>query len=386
MTQPAHSKLGASSYDRYKACPGSIRESEGIVKASSEYAKEGTFAHGVAELMLHGKKMEAGDTVTIDDHGEKVTGEVTEEMLEAVQVYVDYVHSHNINSWDMFVEKRFNLEKYHKGLYGTADCVLYDEKEMHLKVVDYKHGRGVGVEVVENGEPNCQLMFYGLGALHELKLKVRKVTLVIVQPRCYHQDGPVREIDVSPVDVLDFSFQLIFDAKETEKPDAPLHAGDHCRWCPASHKCVELKSRALECVKSPFTPALDYDPEELSKVLKRIPEIEAYIKAVDSFAYSEAVAGRPPPGFKLVDKRATRKWTEEDPVYKTIYKNSKLKHADIFTEKLRSPAQVEKLLTKEEFALLTSFISQVSSGQALVPDSDNRKQVAKKDSPFAQIE
>lgn len=383
-----HSKLGASSYDRYKACPGSIRESVGVENIESEYAKEGSFAHGIAEKLLRGEKIKSGQTSTVTINGVPETREVDDDLLEAVNVYVEYIFSFPTPHYVRYIEKRFSLDKYHPNLFGTSDCIIYDPERKRLIVVDYKHGQGVAVDVVKPYGPNAQLMFYGLGALHELKLPVKEVELVVIQPRCYHQDGPVRSTIVSPIEMLDFSFQLIADAKATEDPNAPLNPGEHCRFCPASFKCPEIKKRSNALIESTFQPLPDlinYDPNDLAHALNQLPVMESYIKAIREFAYREAVSGRVPPGFKLVEKRANRKWTDEKAVVDAVAQNRLFKESDLYTRKIKTVAQVEKLMSKMDFELFRDFIVQESSGQTLVPETDNRKQVLGQSSPFNSL-
>ena len=381
---PAHSKLGASSYARWKACPGSVRLSQGVEKQESEYAKEGTAAHMVAERMIRGER--APKYIEVSDS----TFEVDGDMLDAVKVYVSYVSSHAKPAWQHWNERKFHLKEYHPDLFGTSDHILYNPKDKHLVVVDYKHGQGIAVEASYDGIPNSQLMYYGLGALHVLKIPIKTVDLVIVQPRCFHPDGPIRKVSVSPLELVDFAADLISDAKETENPNAKLSAGSHCRFCPAAHKCPEIKNISAVAVKSPFSnlqPGFDfqYDPAELSQALNQLDTMESYIKAVREFAYREAAQGRCPPGFKLVAKRANRKWNHEDGALKFVTDILGVDVDLVTSTKFKSVAQLEKVVSTAAFERLQPFITQESSGQTLVPISDNRIPATRDVSPFNQL-
>lgn len=356
---PVHSKIGASSYDRWGkslgGCPGSVRESLNVEKTTSEYAEEGTRAHELAYAILNGGVY--GDN---------------DEMNAAVEVYVDYVgklHCDYPNAWRRF-EQKFDLTKYYPGLYGTADCVFYIEASKRLIVVDYKHGAGVPVEPRENP----QLMYYGLGAMHALGLPVSSVELVIVQPRCHHHEGPIRTWKTDSWRLLDFVADLIDDAKATEDPSAPLIPGDHCRWCPAKPKCPALRAKALALAEQTFSPLTAYSPDRLSETLGMLNAMETWIKGVREFAYREAEQGRPPPGWKLVDKRANRKW-RDDINEDNLARNLGLKQPEIYDTKLKSPAQVEKMLSPAGKAVFDQFITKESSGKTLVPDTDKRSSV-----------
>jgi len=356
----AHSKLGASSYHRWKACPGSVKASYGIKSESSIYADEGTKAHDIAANILIG----SGPLEPVDD-----------EMAEAINVYLDHIaHLRSLGPSFEAVEQRLNLQKYHPELFGTADYVCYLAKEKTLHVVDYKHGRGIPVEVVGSE----QLMYYGLGALHMNEFAVENVVLTIVQPRCYHPDGPVRSWATDSYTMLEFAADLIDDALATEKPDAPLVTGDHCRFCPAQPTCPAMQQQALSVVQGAFADesVANYPPEKMAFALSLIPQIKAWCESVHQHAHQQASLGNIPPGWKLVDKRATRKWAEG--VNAFILSQALEKDESKFFEpepKLLSPAQVEKMLPKDKKALLSEFVVKESSGKTLVPCADDRPPV-----------
>lgn len=371
-----HSKLGASSMYRWKECPGSVRLSQGIESVTSSYAAEGSRAHEVAALAVQGLPL-------IDD--------VDDEMWEAVCVYRDTIwkdrtilrktgSDKHIVEW---IEQKFDLSSIFPGCFGTADFVMYSPKVKGLIVYDFKYGAGIAVEVTDN----VQLKYYGLGALVQANVACDFVELVIVQPRCNHPDGPVRRHRLSSMEILDFAADLVDYARATQEPDAPLKPGDHCRFCPAAGQCPALESKAQLVAREEFTPTKTYNPERLSEVLHWLPALESWAKSVREFAYAESMHGRTPPGWKLAAKRATRKW-KPDVDFEKIWQTLNVFEEDAFEEpKLKSPAQVEKLLTSEQKPLLEALVLKESSGVALVPESD-RRQAIKKDpkSEFTAID
>ena len=78
----------------------------------------------------------------------------------------------------------------------------------------------------------------------------------------------------------------------------------------------------------------------------------------------------PMPGFKLVPKRATRQWIDEDKALAALEATGAME----LTE-LKSPAQVEKLLKKQKLVMPDDLIVSVSSGNTLAPESDPRPAV-----------
>jgi hypothetical protein len=391
MAQKAHSDLGASSAYRWMACPGSVRLSAGIEKTSSSYAKEGTAAHLLAESCLSSDAEPSeflGQEIQVE--GESFT--VDEEMTEAVQVFKSAVLSVYDPKTDVLaIERRFDLSQFHPGMFGTCDAVVYKPAPKELHVFDFKYGKGHAVEVADNP----QLKYYGLGAVIEEKVRpVSTVKLYIVQPRAPHRDGPVREWAIDIMDLIEWSGELTRAAKATEATDAPTAAGDHCGFCPALATCATARDRNLAVAAATFAaspiewtpPAPEtLTPEQLSAVLIRAGEVKDWIGAVQAHAHAEAEAGRVPPGFKLVDKRAQRRWADEEEVIK---KFEVLGSATLYVEpKLRSPAQLEaalivaakdrnkKLTKKQAEDMVKPFVIKESSGTNLVPDTDARPEV-----------
>ena len=356
IEEKVHSRLGASSYDRWGTCPGAVAASEGIPNISSEYADEGNRAHDAAAAILLGRE-------PVFD---------SEEMAEAVQVYVDFIESLRGMLPDFeAVEQRLDLSSYHPALFGTADYVCYFAKSKTLYVVDYKHGKGIPVSVVRSK----QLMYYGMGALVMNAFPIEKIVLVIVQPRCYHVDGPVRAWETDPVDMLDFAAQLVDDALATEKPDAPRIAGEHCRFCPAQPTCPKPREQAMAVATAGFSDLSAVEPTLLATYLEKIPQIKAWCEAVHQYAHAQAALGHVPPGWKLVDKRANRKWiegTEGRDLIKALDWESDM---GIYDVKLKSPAALEKLVSKDKKFILDQFVVKESSGKTLVQTNDDRPAV-----------
>ncbi len=242
-----HSKIGASSCERFWNCEGSIAlgdkaKREGKVKETSRFAMEGTAAHELAEQCLK-QKVAADWFVGNRFDVEHETFTVNQEMADAVQVYLDKIE-HDINNFFDDVntkfgfEERFCLSDLDEEAYGTNDAYLHVPSEKLLIIYDFKYGKGIMVDVVGNK----QLLYYALGCLQEhgynhLKSDVERIRLVIVQPRCKHKDGGVREVEYSIDYLMNFRNQLLTKILATKKPVLELHAGGWCKFCPATLIC-----------------------------------------------------------------------------------------------------------------------------------------------------
>lgn len=365
-----HARLSASSAHRWLHCPGSVKLAEKFPNRTSEHSATGTVAHDIAAECLNKRlqpKEFLGQRRTVD--GFKI--DVDQEMVDGVQFYLDAIDQDRQPGDKTFVEVDLTpaLKDVDEDLGGTADFVRWRPKTQQLRVIDLKYGAGKVVSVTENK----QLMMYALGALLTLDERAVEVVVTIVQPRIEHEDGRVRDWTFPAVELLNFAADVDTMSTLTRQENAPLVPGEsQCQFCPARHACPELEKKQHALVAQEFGALAQYDPKALAQALDSIPLVEARIKAIREFAYAEAERGNPPPGYKLVAKRATRKWVDEA----TVVEWAKRKAIDPYeAPTVKSPAQLEKGLKKAEKEELADFVVSVSSGHTLAAESDKRPAV-----------
>lgn len=330
-----HARLSASSAERFMKCPGSVKLSEMLpVSEDDEFSSEGTAAHALAELCLR-----SGDDAYLHQGEIILEHEVTPNMVEAVQVYLDYVHGNTVATSDMRVELSISDNKFGSDFGGTADAIIISEAHQHLEIVDYKHGIGIPVDIVDN----IQLKYYAYGVLESLKLEDPEcwdIVITIVQPRAYHQDGPIRCQDMPSQDLLNWgSTQLIPAMKKVDSDDAPYEMGEHCRFCDGKLVCPLIKAVYKEFAFMTPDEIIGFDDETLARYYKQINVVKYNIKALQAEAQKRALKDSPLPGTKLVYGKAARIWKKgAEEVVIEEYGD------DAFTEpSLKSPAQIEKL-------------------------------------------
>jgi hypothetical protein len=374
VAEKVHASLGASTASRWMACPGSVSLTQHIApRPSSIHAEEGTAAHALAELCLR----KGHDPVTFV--GTTLEGvDITDEMAEYTAVFVDYCKSlcetdpAGTVTW---IEKQFNLSALNPPgpMFGTADFVVYDPRTRELEIVDFKYGKGVVVDVFENK----QLRYYALGAAIEIAAPIDDVKMTIVQPRATHKDGVIRSETISFVDLLGFTNELLAAAKATTEPDAPLHAGAHCRWCPASGQCPEQRraAQAVAVVEFSALPAENPPRPELVPVetlveyMGKFHILEAWMASIRAYVQTKLERGEAVPGYKLVARRANRSWVSASETEQWLRAKG-WEPSDYLTQDLKSPAQIEKLVGKK--ALPVEMTQKVSSGVTMVPSTDAR--------------
>lgn len=387
---PTHSPFGGSGAHRWTACPGSVRFTAGMPESPSSYAQEGTAGHAVAALCLT-EKQDAIEYV-----GRTVEGvEIDEDLSEAVQVYLDTIRNdQRARGGKLLVEQKFHLKHLHPQFFGTADCVRPGLDKI-LSVYDAKFGRGEIVEVVRpNGKPNLQLAFYALGALHALERVIASigieidVELVIVQPRAWHPQGPVRREVFGIDEIMDVAAELVQAAHLAEQPNAPLIPGNHCTFCRGAAECPALRDKTLHAAQLAFSDDAEMTltgavpdpaamtPAQLAHVLDAAEIFEVWLTAVRNRAHVLAES-QSIPGWKLVNKQARRKWTDETKVIDELSFGFGVELNSMMETKLKSPAQVEKLLSPADRKnpAFKALCPAVSSGLTLVRDDNPRPEV-----------
>ncbi len=161
-----HSKYGGSGAHRYWECAGCINLQEkakvmpDFDSTPSVYATEGTIAHMLAEVCLKTNENAdeyIGETFEADDRFIIISGE----MAAAVQVYLDHIretceNEFGTNKSFLEIEKEFTLKSLDPEAFGTNDACLH--VPFHKLVVwDYKHGKGVVVEIKFNKQISANL-------------------------------------------------------------------------------------------------------------------------------------------------------------------------------------------------------------------------------------
>jgi len=109
--------------------------------------------------------------------------------------------------------------------------------------------------------------------------------------------------------------------------------------------------------------------EDVVKILSRIDELTSWASDVKNFALEQAVRGKQWPGWKVVEGRSNRKYTDEGAVAQVV-KNAGYNPYD---EKIMGITNMTKMLGKEKFnELLGDFVERPQGKPTLVPEDHNR--------------
>ncbi len=386
LTHAAHSTLGASAAERWMECPGSnviINELDLPPSEESDFAKEGTAAH---EAAAHCER--AGlDAWEIE--GQTFLGYVVDrEMVDAIQDYLDEIarlraeHLSLGNICKELTEYRVSGD-FHPLFFGTVDKGIVGEQI--LDVIDLKYGAGIAVDAYENK----QLKYYAVGILEKfIGPLTGRVRLTIVQPRAYHEDGPIRSWETTFEELIAWKKTTLIPAMNRAEIDTTLTPGDHCRFCPAKIVCpvltaifgASVKADASALVNlSDTTLALDYSLIDASKHYWKAVEAEVFRRLNRGDVVS---AGETKNTFKLVPQKANRVFSPE-----AVEEAKKLfTQEELFVMKMATPAQIDKLGTKGK-KFTKEFAYTPYTGLTVAPADDPRVgvKIASAQETYAQI-
>lgn len=360
-----HAILSASSSHRWLEClPSAVLEQQ-FENKTSVAAEEGTAAHNLCEHKL--KK-------SLKMRSKRPTSEFdSDEMQECTDAYVSYILEllteikNECADPLVLIEQRLDFSNYVPQGFGTGDCVIVSDKKLHI--IDFKYGLGVLVDA----DDNPQMKLYALGALElfDVLYDISEVSMTIFQPR--------RENISTPTTTAD---ELKTWAENELKPKAELairgegefHSGHWCGFCRANTKCRARAKQQLELAQMEFKLPPLLEDSEIEEVLEKLPQLTKWANDITAYASDSAINhGKRWRGFKVVQGRSNRKYTDETLVAKMAKANG---YKDIYKKSLITLTEMEKLMGKAVFnEILGELICKPKGKLSLVPSTDKRKEI-----------
>ena len=397
MNDNKHARLSPSSAHRWLECPGSVTlEAEYPADIVSEYAEYGTAGHMLGEIHLNNQlpvKMSAG--IILNKSINFPDGfQVDDEMIDAVQTYVDYCN--NLEGDKVFIEKKVDFSDWVPEGFGTADYIKINSDPLDgdtINVVDLKMGKGVKV----HAENNPQGMLYALGVLQRYEegyFKNDLVRIVIVQPRLDH----ISEWEISVGDITDWANNVVKKkAGEAWTGQMKFNPGEkQCRFCKASATCKALAEQSLQTAMDIFTdlPTTgdlkqihSLSNSEVSQLLPRLDEISNWIKSLKAFAFEQLEQGFRIEGYKLVRGRAgNRKWIDEAPVEERLKELGFLKR-QVYKQVMITPAVADKMLKAQGISTtqLSNLYNQAEGKPTITDRNDPREEIVPADGELFDV-
>ena len=380
-----HALLSPSSAHRWMNCPLAPRLEATLPPTTTVYAKEGTLAHTICEITAkkYFKKIKAAEYNKLLKSAKK--HELwDDEMLDTAQQYTEHLSEISMGfEHEPYIafEVRVDISGYVPDAFGRCDCVMISKDT--LVITDYKHGKGEKV----CAENNPQLMLYALGALHVYRPifgnKIQNVLICIDQPR-------IRAYEMWECKVDD----LVAWGENEVKPKAQkaflgvgtYKAGNWCRFCRANGICKAQAQQHLSTFsKYDTTNAALLSTAEMGKVLTLGADLVGWYNAVEKKAFDALLEGNKIPGFKLVEGRSSRAWTNQDEALEKLEQNG-IERAMIYDNVPKTLSQLEKMIGAKKFAeMVGSYIMKPPGRPTLAPEADKRKEYSSAAADFAGV-
>ena len=367
MSVKKHAILSASSSHRWLNCNPSARLELEFEDRETEAAAEGTAAHALCEhklrkaLKMRSRKPTSQyDSDEMDEHTDGYVSFVLETFEETKKVCSDPV---------ILIEQRLNFSRFVPDGFGTGDCIIISDNTLHI--IDFKYGQGVLVEA----EENPQMMLYALGALeiYDALYDIENISMTIYQPR--RENVSTWTITVSELRAWTEN-TLIPKAEKAYKGEGDYCTGSWCTFCKAAVKCRARAEEKLDLARYEFKAPPLLTDDEIEEILTKLDDLTKWANEITAYAQDAALNhGKEWRGFKVVEGRSNRKYTDEDAVAEAAKTAG---YTDIFRQSLIPITEMEKLMGKKDFAeILDGLVYKPPGKPTLVPVSDKRQAITK---------
>lgn len=360
-----HALLSASSSHRWLNCPPSARLCENYDDKGSDFAAEGTDAHALCEYKLK-KALGIPDenptdnlswySAEMEDCANGYAAFVTELVEEAKKSCPDPV---------VLIEQRLDYSKYVAEGFGTGDCVIIADGTLHI--VDYKHGRGVLVEADENP----QMKLYALGALElfDCIYDISTVSMTIYQPR----RSNVSTFTVPKEELYNWADNVLIPVAELAfEGGGEYRCGEWCQFCKAKADCRKRAEANLKLAKYDFRQPPLLTDEEVEEILGKLDGLTSWANDIRDYALRAAISGKKWTGFKLVEGRSNRRYTDENAVIAAVQNAG----FDPYEHKLLGVTAMTSLLGRKQFnEILGGYVTKPQGKPTLAPESDKRPEM-----------
>ena len=364
---PKHAYLSASASHRWLACPPSAKLCANILDQASEYAQQGTDCHELCaylvEKALGREVIDPTDNLTYyDAEMQNCAEEYRNYVLEQIEAAKEFCQDPQV-----MIEQRLDFSRWVENGFGTGDCVIVADEV--LQIIDYKHGLGVLVSAGDDEHGgNSQMMCYALGALEVFGdiYDINQIKMTIFQPR---RDN-ISTYTISKEDLLKWADEVLAPtAQLAYVGEGEFKAGDHCTFCKVKATCRKRAEYNLELAKYDFEMPATLDDTEIAAILEKVDEMISWGNDIKEYAPQQAQSGVHFEGWKVVEGRSNRKYTDEAAVAFAV----KDAGFDPYEKKLLGVTAMSTLLGKKKFEeLLGGLIYKPPGKPTLVPESDKR--------------
>ena len=399
----AHARRSPSRWDLYTSCPGACNAEVEYPNETSTSAAFGTQCHALLEVCIEQRWWISGHVVAVLVDGAEVP--ITNEHSALVDKALRYIKSRKAELGGESVTIRAEIRADAGRLIGrtdvagTADVLLFSFNQPGgdtVEIIDAKFGVGYVPATTR------QMVAYAGGVVDQYTRNFAVVRRTIIQPRFEHPDDPVpgvRWVETTRPELLQELGECGRLLGLTDAGDAPRIPGDHCdsKFCRARRACAARLNALVgasepefrEVLVSPPTdlvPAVEHlnvvvpaqlDIAQLRALYENGARVREFIDALGEELRIRVERGDPDTGYKMVHGRSNRGWAGDEATVVKKLRGMGLKSENIYDQKLRGPAQIEKhpIITGASTRRANSFAAMIRKPEGkptMVPESDPR--------------
>ena len=362
MPPEKHAKLSASSAHRWMNCNPSANLEREFADKTSEAAAEGSAAHALCEHKLR-KALKMRSVRPVSKYDSDEMEMYTDSYVEFVLEQIEVAKQHCTDPF-VLIEQRLDFSCYVPDGFGTGDCLIVADKLLHI--IDFKYGLGVLVDAAENP----QMMLYALGALQlfDALYDIDTISMSIFQPRREN----VSTWTITVAELKEWAEKILRPKAELAfKGEGEFNPGPWCTFCKAAVKCRARAEEKLALAQYEFAKPPLLTDEEIEDILSRLDDLTKWANEIAAYAQDAAINhGKQWNGFKLVEGRSVRKYSDEAAV---VAAATAAGYRDIYKKSLISITEMEKFMGKKTFTeVLGGLVIKPQGKPTLVPASDKR--------------
>lgn len=279
MTDEREGLPSASAMYRVVSCPGSVALVEACKppELTTVVAKQGTQIHDA---------LYTGDTYALDDESAEIAENLKESETGIVndwRKWLAFTCHHPSTAVEQWVrEERIWIRDKSLNPICSAKPDYVTQIQSSALIIDFK----TGFLPVTPAEKNWQLRTQAVAVHQEYGATHIRVAIASARLGKPHVDF----VDYTLEDLKNAERDLLFQLWKAKQPDAPRHAGDWCKYCPAKAYCREAAAWSAVDVVSPTQTVTTKEqislavesmtPEQLVHVWRKRNIVEGVLDAI----------------------------------------------------------------------------------------------------------
>ena len=151
--------------------------------------------------------------------------------------------------------------------------------------------------------------------------------------------------------------------------DGNFLCGEWCTFCKAKNDCRARAEANLELARYEFKLQPLLTDADIEDILGKLDDLVSWATDIKEYALQQAISGKEWSGWKLVEGRSNRKYTNDAVVAAAVESAG----FDPYERKVLGITAMQKMLGKSRFEeLLAPYIEKPQGKPTLVPESDKR--------------